>query len=165
METKSLILTADDHRKGPFWVCYSFFKDMKRKFDNLVYKNNNLGCPLFNPFQPHTNFNVSFMEMKNYLYLVNDSNRDQALALWSDIKNLITEELYPGITRLQLHVLLSAFFDGDKKLMVDLFYIKYDGTKKERTANQFFNFFAGKHIFVAFYKVFVNIIINYSLLL
>ena len=103
--------------------------------------------------------------MNNHLLNVNDRNRAQALNLWSDIEKLIFEEFNPGIATLQLHVLLSAFFDEDRRLMVDLFHTRKYGKTTERTAMEFFNFFAGKHIFVAFYKVSIYIIINYYLLL
>ena len=105
------------------------------------------------------------MQIKNYLLLANDSNRADALALWSAIEKLILEEFNPGIATLQLHVLLSAFLDEDRRLMVDLFYTRKYGKTTERTAMEFFNLFAGKYIFVAFYKVSIYIIINYYLLL
>ena len=165
METKRMVLTEDDNRKGPFWICHKFLKDFKTKIDALCDNYDNLGCPLFDPFLHNSNFNVSFKAMNNHLLNVNDRNRAQALNLWSAIEKLIMEEFNPGIATLQLHVLLSAFFDEDRRLMVDLFYTRKYGKTTERTAMDFFNLFARKHIFVAFYKVSIYIIINYYLLL
>ena len=166
METKRMVLTEDDNRNGPFWICHKFLKNFKRKIDYLCDNYPRLGCPQFDPFHPNSNYNISFMQIKNYLLLANDSNRADALALWSAIEKLILEEFNPGIATLQLHVLLSAFLDEDRRLMIDLFYTrKYGKTTTERTLMEFFNLFAGKYIFVAFYKVSIYIIINYYLLL
>ena len=153
METKRLILTPDDHRKGPFWVAHDFLKTVQKKFNGIFDEYTHLGCPRFDPFTPNTNYHVIFNTIKEYLSMVNESNRKDADELWNFIEKLIIKEFYPGLEKLQLHVLMSAFFDEDKKLMVDIFYKKRNGKKTERSSVDFANFFCGKYYFVAFYKV------------
>ena len=102
---------------------------------------------------PNTNYNQNFKTIKEYLSMVNDSNREDADEVWNRIETLIIKDFYPSLEKLQLHILMSAFYDEEKKLMVDIFYKKRNGKKTERSSVDFANFFCGKYYFVAFYKV------------